>query len=155
MDKKDIIKQLEPYFSIDELVCNHTYNKYSESLSWQFLQKDFLHALLVIRRDILKVPMTCNTWKNGGDRYQSGLRCNICDIPKEKTLKNQIYNSAHCMGCAGDFVFSKITAGEARDMILANKDKLPTNIRIEDGKSWLHFDTFDPGRDDRVYLFKA
>lgn len=155
MDKKDIIKQLEPFFSIEELVCKHTYDKYGSGISWQFLQKDFLYSLLIIRRDILRVPMTCNTWHSGGNRDESGLRCNICDITKGKTLKGQIYNSAHAMGCAGDFIFNIITAEEARSEILANKSKLPVNIRMEDGVSWLHFDTFDPGRDIKVYNFKA
>lgn len=154
MDKKEIIKQLEPFFGIEELVCRHTYDKYGANTSWQFLQKDFLHSLLIIRRDILGVPMTCNTWHSGGNRNESGLRCNLCDIVKGKTLKGQIYNSAHVMGCAGDFIFSKITAEEARLEILSNKNKLPVNIRMEDGVSWLHFDTFDPGRDIKVYNFK-
>ena len=59
MDREQILKEIKPYFDIDELVCDHTYAKWGEK-SWQFLDTDFLHCLLVIRRDILKVPMYAN-----------------------------------------------------------------------------------------------
>lgn len=154
MGKKDIISELSKFFSIKELVCNHTWNAFGDK-SWQFLSKDYLHCLLVIRRDILKSPMTCNTWHNGGPYLQRGLRCNICDIPRKKTLDRLIYNSAHCMGQAGDFIVSGMTAEEARLNILKNKNMLPVNIRLEGGVSWVHFDIFDPGIEDKVYVFKA
>lgn len=153
MKREDIIKALKEYFDIRELVCPHMYNTYGESRCWQFFTTPYLHTLLVIRRDILKVGMTSNNWHKGGSRSESGIRCNLCSIPKAKTLKGLIYMSAHCLGEALDSILTKMTAEEARKKIVAEKDKLPYNIRLEDGVSWLHFDIYDTG--NKVYLFKA
>ena len=52
MTREEILTAIRPYFDIDELVCNHTVAKWGDK-SWQFLDTDFLHCLLVIRRDIV------------------------------------------------------------------------------------------------------
>ena len=51
MTREEILTAIRPYFDIDELVCNHTFAKWGEK-AWQFLDTDYLHCLLVIRRDI-------------------------------------------------------------------------------------------------------
>lgn len=155
MEKKDIIKEIKQYFGLKELLDPHTYNKFGENTGWQFLQKDFLEALLVVRRDIIKKPMVCNNWAKGGQYSQRGFRCNICDIPKGHTLKGELYNSGHCLGCAGDFSVPGMTAESVRKAIVDHKDMLPVNIRLEGGVSWLHIDILDPGRDDKVYIFNG
>lgn len=147
MERNDIIEELRKYFNVKELVCDHTYARWGEK-SWQFLDTDYLHALLVIRRDILKVPMVCNT----STAHQRGLRCNMCEMVKAKT-KN--YLSAHILGKAGDFTPQGMTAEQARRVILAHSEWLPCNIRMEDGVTWLHFDVLPQyGIDEKVYLFK-
>lgn len=147
MARNEIIAEVRKFFSAKELVCDHTFARWGEK-SWQFLDTDYLHALLVIRRDILKVPMTCN-FKG---YMQRGLRCNMCEMVKAKT-KN--YLSAHVLGKAGDFTPKGMTAAQARKMIQEKADLLPCNIRMEDGVSWLHFDVLPQyGVEDKVYLFK-
>ena len=146
MNREKLIKELHNYFQIPELVCDHTHSKWGER-AWQFLDTDYLHCLLIIRRDILQVPMTCNT----KTATQRGLRCNRCELVKEK--KN-VYLSAHILGKAGDFTCKGMTAQEARSRIRNNAHLLPCNIRIEDGVSWLHFDVLPQyGITQKVYGF--
>lgn len=147
MTRNEIIKELHKYFQISELVCEHTHSKWGER-AWQFLDTDYLHVLLVLRRDILQVPMTCN--HDGA--YQRGLRCNMCEIVKEK---DRNYLSSHVLGKAGDFTCKGLTAQQARERIKTNAHLLPCNIRLEDKVSWLHFDVLPQfGITDKVYFFK-
>lgn len=147
-NRETIIRDLHNYFQISELVCEHTHAKWGER-AWQFLDTDFLHALLVIRRDILQVPMTCN----GDHAHQRGLRCNRCGLVKDKP---QVYLSSHILGKAGDFTVKGLTAQEARSRIRQNANLLPCNIRMEGGVSWLHFDVLPQfGITEKVYEFTA
>lgn len=147
MSRGEIIRELHKYFQVSELVCEHTYSKWGER-SWQFLDTDYLHALLIIRRDILQLPMTCNY--SGAN--QRGLRCNMCELVKEKTIN---YLSSHILGKAGDFSVKGLTAQEARERIKNNAHLLPCNIRLEDSVSWLHFDVLPQFNiTEKVYLFK-
>lgn len=144
--RSEIIKELHKYFQISELVCEHTHSKWGER-AWQFLDTDYLSVLLVIRRDILQVPMTCN--HEGAN--QRGLRCNMCELVKEK---NRNYLSSHILGKAGDFTCKGLTAQQARERIKANAHLLPCNIRLEDKVTWLHFDVLPQfGVEDKVYFF--
>ena len=148
MKRDQIIRELHEYFQIRELVCSHIYSKWGER-AWQFLDTDFLECLLIIRRDILKEPMICNT----GDSEQRGLRCNRCEIVKEKT---SVYLSSHILGKAGDFTIEGMTAQVARSLIRNNAHLLPCPIRMESGVSWLHFDVLPQyGIDQKVYEFNA
>ena len=139
MDRNDIIKELGSYFDIVELVCPHTYNKWKDR-SWQFLDTAFLHNLLILRRDIIKQPMYCNNWDKQGQFSQRGLRCNICQIVKDK---KDVYLSAHVLGKAGDFDVKSMTAEQARGLILDHQDMLPYPFRLEGKVGWLHFDSLD------------
>lgn len=146
MNREAIIRELHDYFQISELVCPHTHSKWGER-AWQFLDTDYLHCLLIIRRDILKVGMVCN----GNGNSQRGLRCNICDLVKGK--KN-VYLSAHILGKGGDFTCTGMTAQEARSKIRNNAHLLPCNIRLENGVNWLHFDVIPQyGVTQKVYGF--
>ncbi len=148
MTRQEILTAIRPFFSIDELVCDHTFKKWGEQ-AWQFLDTDFLNALLVIRRDILKKPMWCNSTT----KKQRGLRCNMCQMVKEKKA---VYLSSHLFGKAGDFSITGMTAEEARQKIKANASLLPCNIRIERGVSWLHFDVLPQyGITQKVYEFNG
>ncbi len=146
MTRNEIIRALRQFFDIDELVCNHTLAKWGDK-AWQFLATDYLYALLIIRRDILRRPMYCN----GFGKYQCGLRCNMCPLV---AAKESVYLSSHILGRAGDFTVEGMTAKEARALIRANAHLLPCNIRLEGGVSWLHIDTLPQvGVTDKVYVF--
>lgn len=148
MTRNEIIRELHRYFQVSELVCNHTHSKWGER-SWQFLDTDWLHCLLVIRRDILQAPMVCNT----DEAKQRGLRCNLCQIVKDK---DKLYLSSHVLGKAGDFTVKGMTAQEARSRIRNNAHLLPCPIRMEGGVSWLHFDVLPQyGIDVKVYEFTS
>ena len=148
MTREEILTAIRPYFDIDELVCDHTYKRWGQQ-AWQFLDTDYLHALLVIRRDIIKRPM----WCNGTQKKQRGLRCNRCDMVKGKT---SVYLSAHVLGKAGDFTITGLSAENARKLIKENAGLLPCNIRMEKGVSWLHFDVLPQyGVTDKVYKFSS
>lgn len=146
MNREEIIDALSQYFAVKELVCDHTYAKHGEK-SWQFLDTDWLHCLLVIRRDILKVPMTCNH----STAHQRGLRCNMCELVRSKTSN---YLSAHLLGKGGDFSVKGMNAGKARQEIMLKAHLLPCPIRLEGGVSWLHFDVLPQyGVTEKVYVF--
>ena len=145
MTRSEIITQLRAVFTVSELVCPHTFARFGER-SWQFFDTNTLNTLLVLRREILRVPLIINN----GESTQRGLRCNLCSIVKGQ--KKQ-YLSAHLMGKGFDVVSNEMTAQEMRDKIFDNADKLPVPIRIEDGVSWLHFDTFDPSNGKNKVTF--
>ena len=148
MTRQEILTAIKPYFDIDELVCNHTFAKWGEK-AWQFLDTDFLHCLLVIRRDIVKRAM----WCNGSQKKQRGLRCNRCDMVRSKS---SVYLSSHVLGKAGDFTITGLSAEKARELIKANAALLPCPIRMEKGVSWLHFDVLPQyGVTDKVYEFSS
>lgn len=148
MTRDQIIRELHNYFQVRELVCDHTFSKWGER-SWQFLDTDFLHCLLVIRRDILQQPMVCNT----STAHQRGLRCNLCELVAEK---DRLYLSSHILGKAGDFTVKGLTAEDARRRIKNMAHLLPCPIRVESGVHWLHFDVLPQyGIDMKVYEFKA
>lgn len=147
MTREEIIESLREYFNVKELVCPHCYAKWGER-SWQFLDTMWLWCLLIIRRDILKVPMTCND----ASHTQRGLRCNLCELVKSKL---RVYLTSHLFGKAGDFTAKGMTAQQARQKIIANADLLPCNIRLEAGVTWIHFDVLPQyGITDKVYVFK-
>lgn len=148
MTRAEILTAIRPYFDIQELVCDHTYSRFGEQ-AWQFLDTDYLHCLLVIRRDILNAPM----WCNGKGKTQRGLRCNRCAIVRGKS---SVYLSAHVLGKAGDFDVTGMTAEEVRQKIKENASLLPCPIRMEAGVSWLHFDVLPQyGITKKVYEFKS
>lgn len=150
MNRNDILNEVKKFFDIDELVCGHILSRFNEN-AWQFLDTDYLHTLLIVRRDILKKPMYCNNHKAG--TYQRGLRCNMCDLVRSKSYA---YLSAHVLGKAGDFTVKDMTAEEARTAIKKAADLLPVNIRMEKGTSWLHIDVMpQTGVTDKVYEFKS
>lgn len=146
LDREQIIRDLHKYFQISELVCEHTFTRWGER-AWQFLDTDYLACLLIIRRDILQLPMICN--HKGAN--QRGLRCNRCEMVKEKS---NAYLSSHVLGKAGDFTVQGLTAQQARERIKAMAHLLPCNIRLEAGVTWLHFDVLPQyGINHKVYEF--
>lgn len=152
MNRIEIIQQLKPFFSIEELVCPHTFIAWGER-SWQFLGTDFLHTLLVIRRDILKVPMNVNNYKWGGSFDERGSRCNICSLVKDKSSKGISYLSAHVLGEGCDFTTKEYTAEQCRQIIISKKELLPYPIRLEKDVTWCHMDVYDYMNGNKVNMF--
>ena len=147
MEREQIIKELKQYFRIGELVCNHVYDKFKEQ-AWMFLSTPLLHTLLVLRTEIINLPMIVNTSKH----KQRGLRCNMCPLVKAKTVP---YVSAHVTGNGVDFTCNAKSAEEIRQLIKDNQDKLPYKIRLEEGVSWVHIDVYDPGFYNKITTFKG
>lgn len=147
MTREEIIKGLKPYFNVKELVCNHIYDKFKEQ-SWMFLSTQLLHTLLVLRTEIVNLPMLVNTSR----LKQRGMRCNMCPLVKAKT---GVYVSAHVTGNAVDFTTNSKSAEEVRQLIRDNQDKLPYKIRLEEGVSWVHTDCYDPGFYNKITTFKG
>lgn len=148
MEREEILKEIRRYFDITELVCDHTYAKWKEQ-SWNFLDTMYLWCLLIIRRDIIKLPMWCNS----KTAKQRGLRCNRCQMVRSKS---SVYLTQHLFGKAGDFTITGMKAEAARKKIKENAHLLPCKIRIEGGVDWLHFDVMDmEGVTDKVYEFRA
>lgn len=148
MNRNEIIKEISSYFKIQELVCSHIYKKWGEA-SWQFIDTAYLETLLVIRRDIIRMPMLCNN----ESMSQRGVRCNLCKLVKSKSTP---YLSAHVLGKAGDFTVIGLTAEEARQRILMNADLFPHPVRMEANVSWLHIDVLPQwGVKEKVYFFNG
>lgn len=149
MNRQEIIKRLSKYFRVSEIVCDHTYKKFGEQ-SWMFLSDKLLHTLLVLREDIFNAPISINY----GSFTQRGLRCNICQLVVDKTLKGQIYLTQH-NGNAVDADIKGFTAEQARQHVIKNQDKLPYPIRLESGVNWLHLDVMDILNGQKITLFNA
>ncbi len=152
MTRLQIINELKKYFDIRDLVCPHTYAKFGSN-SWQFLDTEILHVLLVLRIDILKTPLIINTYLKGGDKTQRGLRCNICQLVKEKTAENQIYLTAHANGAGLDIIPTGMTAEQARKKIESLKALLPYPVRLERDVTWIHIDIYDYMNGNQVNFF--
>lgn len=156
MTRSEIIAKLKKYFDIRELVCPHVYGKYKER-SWKFLDTNLLHTLLVLREDILCVPLTINTYHTGGIYDERGNRCNMCDITKNRTRKGIMYLSGHVFFKALDIVPVGMTADAGRAMIEKKADLLPVPVRLESSSAaptWIHIDVMEDEDNQRVTTFE-
>lgn len=145
--KKLLIEELKKYFNIKELVCNHIYAKHGER-AWVFLDTTALHLLLILRRDILKIPLVCNT----KTLTQRGMRCNRCEIVQGKS---EAYLSAHVTGKGFDLSSPAMSAEEMRLKIAENVELLPCKVRIEQDVTWLHIDCYDEMQVSKIRYFKV
>lgn len=135
---------------VKELVCPHIWAKYGDK-AIRFIDPDIIACLNVIRNKILKQPITINNgvWK------QRGMRCNLCDLVKNKKT---VYLTSHLFGKAIDFSCSRYTVRQVHDLIKKNADLLPCKIRLEspiDAPTWVHFDIMTYGQKEKVYVFRA
>ena len=144
MDRTILIQQVKNYFDIRELVCPHVYQVFGE-LSWGFFREDYLDTILFLRRHF-GVKMYCNY----AGMTQRGVRCNICQIVKEK---QRPYLSGHVLWCAGDWTFEGYEAEQIRHEIKSIAHLLPSPIRLEKDVSWVHIDTLAYGRKGKVTEF--
>lgn len=147
MTRAQILKDKEFRFKVWEFVCPHVYERFGEA-AWEYIDIRLLETVLFIRKGI-GLPMTINTWKSGGTLSQRGLRCNLCDLVKNK--KNA-YLSAHVFGQAVDFNINGMDAESVRQWLEKNKSKLPYPIRLERDTTWVHLDVRNDTAEKIVYF---
>lgn len=141
MDRNELIKEVSKYFDIQELVCTHCYSKFGET-SWQFISTELLSTIYVLRTKIFNKPITINTWKTGGQFSQRGLRCNMCQLVKNKS---SIYLSAHCLGKAIDFNVKDLDSNTVNNIVRQNAELFEYPIRLEaNTNGWSHIDVYQP-----------
>ena len=136
------------HFQLNELVDRTTFEKYGQQC-WQFFPKEALEMLDGIR-EFFKSPVTVNNWHIGGQYQFRGWRPVWSNVGAPQSM--------HRKGGAFDCDIQGLTAEEARQNILADKDNplLKNIMRLEDGVSWLHTDTgIIPKGKNRIYLFRA
>ena len=86
MERNKVLAEIKKYFKIQEFVDEPTFKRWSEN-AWNFIDTALLETVLVLRRDILKVPMVINDWSWGGKNSQRGLRTNISPMVKKKPIR--------------------------------------------------------------------
>ncbi len=155
---EEIVNDVNKFFDIRELVSRAVYDKYQTN-AWRFFDPRLLETLLVLRRDILCIPLVVNNWRSGGNIQQRGYRENTCDIVSTKTKNNAMYVSGHTLGMAVDFSSSKSDAKTMRKIIREHADKLPYPVRLEDDASaptWVHIGVDVPHTQKaKVSVFKG
>lgn len=114
----------------------------------QYFDQKLLITIDIIRGEIIKAPLICNTWFQDGNRKNCGLRSEGCMVG---ALKSQ-----HKLGKAVDLICRDYTGEQMRKMIKENEHLLPYPIRIEEGVNWLHVDVKDMDyKGKKIYWFKG
>lgn len=118
------------HFEIRELVPELFWRKHGER-SWLALDDRALITLDALRQRYGKAVV--NNYMFGGNFHQRGLR----------TMESEHYNplSQHSYGRAFDVSFFTIDAEAVRQDIYKNLHLFPHIKGIEEGVTWLHFDT--------------
>ena len=151
----ELINNLKKYFKVQELVCPHCYNKFGEN-SWQFLSTELLEELYTLRVEVFNRLMVINAYHNSGQFSQRGLRCNMCQLVKNK---NSVYLSAHCLGEAIDFNVPGLSNEQVHNSIKQNIDKFKQGIRlesIESAPTWCHIDVLPVlNNSNKLIIFKG
>ena len=154
MNRKQLIDQVQRFFSLRELVDQKTYEKYG-SFAWNFFDDRLLETLVFIREYVLKVPMTVNDWMTGGRFQERGLRHNMSAEVWKYTKDGKQTMTAHGTGKGVDFDAKGMTAAEVRRTIQAAANRLPYPIRLEDNVSWVHLDVYNDDEKNKVKLFRV
>lgn len=145
-----IVEHFRRYFNLTEVVDQQTARRDGDK-AWGYFDTRLLEVLIWIREG-LGIPLVINT----KDRQQRGLRVNICQIVKEKTLNGILYISGHLLGKAFDFnaAQNRMTAEQIRQWIAANIDDCPYPIRLEKDVNWVHIDVCN-ATDQKLIWFKG
>lgn len=133
------------YFNIKELVSPIVYNKFGDR-SWMFFSPEVLADLDIIR-ETWGSSIIINDWSWGGNLKQCGLRSNLDQLVKDKTITNNLYISAHMMGKGFD-LHDKLNRNpklyeHIRNLIY--KKKLNSFKRLENlanTTGWVHVDSY-------------
>ena len=133
---------VKQYFSVDEFIPQHLYEKLGDKAIEQMNPK--IIEVANVLRDLTGTPLSCNTWKWGGNRNWSGLR--------DSTSPYYSATSQHSNGNAIDLV-SKRPAHELRAVILEHPDLFPEVTFLECGITWVHIDV-RPSNDIKLWVPK-
>ena len=71
IERANLIRDVQEFFALSELVCPHVLKRDGEH-AWRYLHTDLLRVLLWLRKEVLRVPLVCNT----KTLKQRGFRCN-------------------------------------------------------------------------------
>ena len=71
IERANLIRDVQKFFALSELVCPHVLRRDGEQ-AWRYLHTDLLRVLLWLRKEVLRVPLVCNT----KTLKQRGFRCN-------------------------------------------------------------------------------
>jgi hypothetical protein len=130
-----------PFFDLHELVCPHIFIKYGD-FAWNFIDPRLVILINTIR-DRYNTGIIVNNWHNRGEFSQRGLRCQMCDIVKEKIEKNELYMSAHIFGKGVDFDVEGKVAEEVRVWLKSHPNWWPYSFRLEKDVNWIHLDLYN------------
>jgi len=135
------------HFQLFEIVDPETYRSKGEA-AWDLFNPEALMALDNLR-EFFGVPITINNWHIGGPFSLRGYRT------PERAAELGASHSQHALGNAFDCDIHGLTADQARNGIIENKDNplLQKIMRLEDGVSWVHFDLMSVP--DRIHVFKT
>ena len=133
------------YFGIKELVSPVVYNIWGER-AWMFFKESTLKGLDLIR-ETYNSPIIINNWASGGSLKQCGLRSNLDDLVLEKTRKNNLYLSAHCLSKGFDlhdkYGHNTKLWTHCHNMISKNQALDFHRIEaLEKTPTWVHVDEF-------------
>lgn len=151
--RSSIIERIGNYFTIREWVCPHVYNAFGGS-AWSFIDDRLLETVLFIREGIGQ-GIVINNWHAGGQFSQRGLRCNLCQLVKEKSDAGRVYLTAHAQGTGVDFDVLGMSAREVRDWLRDHRGGLPYPIRLERDVTWVHLDLRNDGENAPITYFSA
>ena len=121
IERANLIRDVQKFFALSELVCPHVLKRDGEQ-AWRYLHTDLLRVLVWLRKEVLRVPLVCNT----KTLKQRGFRCNCCEIVREKTAKGTLYVSPHVLGMGVDLSSNAMTAEEMRKRIKAAAANAPS-----------------------------
>lgn len=136
------------HFKVEELFDKETVQIYGAD-AWLFIPDESVMMVDGVR-DFFGAPVTVNNWLWGGNFQYRGYRPLTCKIGAK--------NSYHRKCRAFDFDVKGLTAQDARNAILSNKDdeRLSFITRMEADVNWVHIDNGPvPAGKERIYLFKG
>jgi hypothetical protein len=136
------------HFILQELVCQHVFNKYGE-IALTFFDEKLLLTLDLLRDQLGAIYI--NNWDSEGEYSQRGLRCSLCQLVQDVFKKGELFMDPHAEGQAVDFDVEGKTASEIRLWIAKNANILPYPVRLESNVDWCHLDIRDAGQ--KVYMF--
>lgn len=139
--------RVEEFFP-PETIAEHTVDGHLRSQIWRLFDERTLITAERLRRRF--GTMVINDYRWNGNNYYRGYRplASLLDIEEFKrtgkiTAAWSSFTSQHCLGRAIDAKFKKYFAAEIREDIRRNpnNEEYEFITCIEDGVSWLHFDT--------------
>jgi len=160
-----VFKHIKDYFDIDEWFdmptinhMRHVYPRDYKTRLWALLDFRLLSNMLYIRTELDK-SITINI-PNNTNMDERGVRVNLSDMSKSKTLKGRYFLSAHVFAMGCDFNVYGMTAEKTRKWIEEQGEKIPFKCRLEwkmKGKpiTWVHMDVEYFPNHQHIYKFNA